>query len=123
MIILTWHNAPQAAPAEILTWHNAPQAAPAVSTSKGFFLGTVFAGSYFNVETFQGFLIKSIQMSLDILQTRGKISSLHIYFLQSVEITKENYNNNDDLTNNNDNLNAPGPSLNDKDKDEESTNG
>ena len=99
----------------ILTWHNAPQAAPAVSTSKGF-LETVFAGSYFNVETFQGFLIKSIQMSLDILQTRGKISSLHIYFLQSVEITKENHNNNDDLTNNNDNLNAPGPSLNDKDK-------
>ena len=62
-------------------------------------------------------------MSLDILQTRGEISSLNVYFLQSVEITKENHNNNDDLTNNNDNLNAPGPSLNDKDKDEESTNG
>ena len=105
MIILTWHNAPQAAPAEIVT-----------STSKGFFLRTVFSGSYFNVETFQGFLIKSIQMSLDILQTRGKISSLHIYFLQSVEITKENHDYNDDLTNNNDNINAPGPSLNDKDK-------
>ena len=55
-------------------------------------------------------------MSLDILQTRGKISSSNIYFLQSVEITKENHDNNDDLTNNNDNLNAPGPSLNDKDK-------
>ena len=68
------------------------------------------------VETFQGFLVKSIQISLDILQTRGKISSSNIYFLQSVEITKENHDNNDDLTNNNDNLNAPGPSLNDKDK-------
>ena len=56
-------------------------------------------------------------MSLDILQTRGEISSLNVYFLQeSVEITKENHDNNDDLTNNNDNLNAPGPSLNDKDK-------
>ena len=55
-------------------------------------------------------------MSLDILQTRGKISSLHVYFLQeSVEITKEVIDNNDDLTNSN-NLNAPGPSLNDKDK-------
>ena len=55
-------------------------------------------------------------MSLDILQTRGKISSFQIYFLQdSVEITKENHDNNDDLTNNN-NLIAPGPSLNDKDK-------
>ena len=43
-------------------------------------------------------------MSLDILQTRGKISSSNIYFLQSVEITKENHNNNDDLTNNNDNF-------------------
>ena len=61
-------------------------------------------------------------MSLDILQTRGKISSLHIYFLQSVEITKENHDNNDDLTNSI-NLIAPGPSLNDKDIDEESTNG
>ena len=59
-------------------------------------------------------------MSLDILQTRGKISSLHVYFLQeSVEITKEVIDNNDDLTNSN-NLNAPGPSLNDKDKLEES---
>ena len=52
-------------------------------------------------------------MSLDILQTRGEISSLNVYFLQSVEITKENNGNNDDLTNN-DNLIAPGPSLNDK---------
>ena len=60
-------------------------------------------------------------MSLDILQTRGKISSLHVYFLQeSVEITKEVIDNNDDLTNSN-NLIAPGPSLNDKDKDKEST--
>ena len=64
-------------------------------------------------------------MSLDILQTRGKISSLHVYFLQeSVEITKEVIDNKDDLTNN-DKFNAPGPSLNDKVKDkcEESTNG
>ena len=53
-------------------------------------------------------------MSLDILQTRGEISSLNVYFLQeSVEITKEVIDNNDDLTNN-DNLIAPGPSLNDK---------
>ena len=53
-------------------------------------------------------------MSLDILQTRGKISSLHVYFLQeSVEITKEVIDNKDDLTNN-DKFNAPGPSLNDK---------
>ena len=60
-------------------------------------------------------------MSLDILQTRGEISSLIIYFLQdSVEITKEVIDNNDDLTNSN-NLIAPGPSLNDKDKDKEST--
>ena len=60
-------------------------------------------------------------MSLDILQTRGEISSLNVYFLQeSVEITKEVIDNNDDLTNN-DNLIAPGPSLNDKDKDKEST--
>ena len=65
------------------------------------------------VETFQRFLIKSIQTSLDILQTRGKITSYSIYFLRSVEITKENNGNNDDLTNN-DNLIAPGPSLNDK---------
>jgi len=58
-------------------------------------------------------------MSLDILQTRGEISSLNVYFLQeSVEITKEVIDNND-LTNSN-NLNAPGPSLNDKDKLEES---
>ena len=60
-------------------------------------------------------------MSLDILQTRGEISSLNVYFLQeSVEITKEVIDNNDDLTNSN-NLIAPGPSLNDKDKDKEST--
>ena len=60
-------------------------------------------------------------MSLDILQTRGKISSLHVYFLQeSVEITKEVIDNKDDLTNN-DKFNAPGPSLNDKVKDKEST--
>ena len=60
-------------------------------------------------------------MSLDILQTRGEISSLNIYFLQeSVEITKEVIDNNDDLTNSNNNLNAPGPSLNDEDKLEES---
>ena len=60
-------------------------------------------------------------MSLDKVQARGKISSYNIYFLQeSVEITKEVIDNNDDLTNSN-NLNAPGPSLNDKDKLEEST--
>ena len=60
------------------------------------------------------FLIESIQMSLDILQTRGEISSLNVYFLQeSVEITKEVIDNKDDLTNN-DKFNAPGPSLNDK---------
>ena len=59
-------------------------------------------------------------MSLDILQTRGEISSLNVYFLQeSVEITKEVIDNNDNL--NNDNINAPGPSLNDKDKCKEST--
>ena len=56
---------------------------------------------------------KSIQMSLDILQTREEKSSFNIYFFRSVEITKENNGNNDDLTNN-DNLIAPGPSLNDK---------
>ena len=60
-------------------------------------------------------------MSLDILQTRGKISSSNVYFLQeSVEITKEVIDNNDNLTNNND-LIAPGPSLNDKEQNEEST--
>ena len=60
------------------------------------------------------FLIKSIQVSLDILQTRGEISSLNVYFLQeSVEITKEVIDNKDDLTNN-DKFNAPGPSLNDE---------
>ena len=60
-------------------------------------------------------------MSLDILQTRGEISSLNVYFLQeSVEITKEVIDNNDDLTNSN-NLIAPGPSLNDKVKHKEST--
>ena len=61
-------------------------------------------------------------MSLDILQTRGKISSLHVYFLQEsvcVEITKRVIDNKDNLINNND-LIAPGPSLNDKDKLEES---
>ena len=53
-------------------------------------------------------------MSLDILQTRGEISSLNVYFLQeSVEITKEVIDNKDDLTNN-DKFNAPGPSLNDE---------
>ena len=60
-------------------------------------------------------------MSLDILQTRGEISSLNVYFLQeSVEITKEVIDNKDDLTNN-DKFNAPGPSLNDKVRREEST--
>ena len=59
-------------------------------------------------------------MSLDILQTREEKSSFNIYFFRSVEITKENNGNNDDLTNN-DNLIAPGPSLNDKVKHKEST--
>ena len=62
-------------------------------------------------------------MSLDILQTRGKISSSNIYFLQSVcvEITKRVIDNKDNLTNN-DKFNAPGPSLNDKGKEYEESN-
>ena len=67
-------------------------------------------------------------MSLDKVQARDWFNLLSIYFAsyshqKCVEITKRVIDNKDDLINNNDNLNAPGPSLNDKDKDEESTNG
>ena len=61
-------------------------------------------------------------MSLDILQTQGERSSFHIYFLQNVEITKENHGNNDELTNNNTNKYAPGPALNDEGKEYEESN-
>ena len=65
-------------------------------------------------------------MSLDKVQARDWFNLLSIYFAsyshqKCVEITKRVIDNKDDLINNNDNLNAPGPSLNDKDKCEEST--
>ena len=65
-----------------------------------------------NISTVSG---KSIQMSLDILQTREEKSSFNVYFFRSVcvEITKRVIDNKDNLINNND-LIAPGPSLNDK---------
>ena len=60
-------------------------------------------------------------MSLDKVQARDWFNLLSIYFAsyshqKCVEITKRVIDNKDDLINNNDNLNAPGPSLNDKDK-------
>ena len=63
-------------------------------------------------------------MSLDKVQARDWFNLLSIYFAwyshqKCVEITKRVIDNKDDLINNND-LIAPGPSLNDKDKLEES---
>ena len=59
-------------------------------------------------------------MSLDKVQARDWFNLLSIYFTsyshqKCVEITKRVIDNKDDLINNNNSI-APGPSLNDKDK-------